>query len=310
MSEIEIKAIEIENGFFVKSSRVLTNFILNGGMKTQKSYDSGWLFVPRKITDIKSIVKGERINERYELKNPEMVSDHIPLIMPKDEVMCCSCKSFFCGCEWTDDYSHLRSLYKEAYELEEDTMKDEEFTWSIYGKSDKSFSRDGFEITREGSHYNDYRPTKYNIVEGFKYTNLEDSMLYPSVLKSTLPCKLSRSSWYNVVRYHIKARIDSRYAHITSDYDFCLTVKKRVLENVEDIVLYGKKRTLQERDITIFECAPKGYQSYTVIDEIKGDDYSDLVIKIKKYLHELMVKINTPTYKCDCCDGYGYIVKS
>ena len=53
-----------------------------------------------------------------------------------------------------------------------------------------------------------------------------------------------------------------------------------------------------------------GYDKYTIIPELQADNIQDLVDRLKFYLETLMEEINKEANKCECCNGYGYIVKS
>ncbi len=310
---IEIEAIELNNGFFIKrkgnnyrNHNFPSAFSYNDGMTLHSTHSSDWQFIARKITSVTDVVSGEKINERFELKNPEMESDHIPLLMPKEEVTCCDCSHFFCGCDWKDDYSHLRSLYTYLYDTLPDSTKPVEFTWTTVGKATVDFEYTDFMLNIGKDHSSDpATPRKLGSLA--EYKNIEDSILYPSVMCSELPCMLPSNRWYAVIRAHINSNIDPRFAYVSSNYKFCLTVKKKCFKTIEESVLSVGKKALRAEEVVIFETSPSSYNAYSVIPPISGENYQDLMEKINFYLSALMEKINKPTCVCDKCNGHGYV---
>jgi hypothetical protein len=136
-------------------------------------------------------------------------------------------------------------------------------------------------------------------------------------LRVNRPCKINTEDLYKIVREFVKTNINPKYARITSDYDFCFTVKKLIpLSETKtyqaDISRTKKQRWVtkyvNEREVTVFEMAPKAYQHYTVIQPIEGNNYQDLEKNIDDYLTKLITYINEPLVDCPHCKGRGVIM--
>ncbi|MFF2834279.1 hypothetical protein ACFVSK_21145, partial [Cellulosimicrobium cellulans] len=126
---------------------------------------------------------------------------------------------------------------------------------------------------------------------------------------------LSRADSYRNVRNYVKTHIDTRWAKITSDYDFCFTVSKEISHEPEEFrVNIGKRKPKYEtrytrsRTTKVYEVAPSSYNSYPVIQPFEGKNEEDLKQNIQKYLDELMEAINKPLVECVHCKGYGVIL--
>ena len=116
---------------------------------------------------------------------------------------------------------------------------------------------------------------------------------------------------------------------ITSDYDFCFTVKRKLYHPPVEIKTEIKKqngrsyatpkfntRTKAYDSVQIFEMTwagyrgNGGYEGYTCIPALEGSSLKDISERLKYYLETLMEEINKELDKCSCCKGHGYIVKS
>lgn len=148
-----------------------------------------------------------------------------------------------------------------------------------------------------------------------KYSLLDQIAIHPILLPER-PCKLTVEQSYQIIREHIKRHIQRDHAIISSDYDFCLTVKKviQLAENEPYQITGGTKRRptketryRTDRDVVVFETAPKQYQSYTVTTPFIGTSYEDLQANIKSFLDDLMARINEPVKDCPHCKGRGVI---
>lgn len=69
-----------------------------------------------------------------------------------------------------------------------------------------------------------------------------------------------------------------------------------------------EKRFQTKRGVEIYNVAPKPYQSYPIVEPFSGKDVEDLKSNIKKFLDDLMAKINEPLVECKCCKGRGVIL--
>ncbi len=114
----------------------------------------------------------------------------------------------------------------------------------------------------------------------------------PDILLTDQPCYLTSPDMYKIIRKHVKDNINTNMATITSDYDFCFTVKKRIKlakkhKYKVDISRIGSKRSKYETRYTtinekeIFEMTHKaekdgGYNEYSPIQSFHGDNQKDL----------------------------------
>ena len=132
------------------------------------------------------------------------------------------------------------------------------------------------------------------------YTELEKA-LTPEVLLHERPCFLPSEQTYSIIRAYIQNNINGAVARITSDYDFCFTVKKKVAvkpwtKRREILTSRGKSYRppkfftshVEYREVEIFEMTPAKakYGTYTVIEGFKGDNYRNLADNIRAYLDE------------------------
>lgn len=142
----------------------------------------------------------------------------------------------------------------------------------------------------------------------------------PDIAWHLYPCSVDSHTTYRIIRAHVKDHIDPLFAEITSDYDFCFTVKKKVriipfVRRWEETKLTGKSyrpprfrtKMVDYESHEVFEMthAKEKYRGYTVVDGFKGESLSDLAANIDRYLAELIGVINAPLAQCPHCGGKG-----
>ena len=147
-------------------------------------------------------------------------------------------------------------------------------------------------------------------------------MMTPDLLLHNQPCSISSEQTYKIIRKHVSDNIDPKWAVITSDYDFCFTVKKKIAikpitrtyeQTKSNGRSYAKPRlstkTTTHKESEIFEMTHSGrcYKGYTPISGFKGDSLQELINNIDQYLSELMTYINEPLSECQHCNGTGHI---
>src|SRR5690606_8446244 len=198
------------------------------------------------------------------------------------------------------EFYEVKGLYDFKYETEEAGFEEIPFEVNVAEEVDGEF-----EIVRM-----EHEP---------KYSLLDRITTHP-ILLPTKPCHLTNEQSYRIIRNHVKANINPKYARITSDYDFCFTVKKIIdlympheyTVNINQHYPRRKpkyeKRYNRTREETVYEVAPKSYQDYTVVEPFSGKDYEDLKRNIDAFLHNLMEMINEPVVECECCKGRGVVL--
>lgn len=148
-------------------------------------------------------------NRRWELKEGYPESELTPKVLAYDEL---------------DSDDDIYALYVSKYDTVEGVWEEIEFDVEI--------------LSEEESFY----------IEKPKYKgtpSLMTQLTTNPLLHAQRECSLSGKEFYNVIRNYIKTFIDGRYAKITSDYDFCLTVEKviHLTEPVPYTVGGGTKKT-------------------------------------------------------------------
>lgn len=196
--------------------------------------------------------------------------------------------------DWDED-DDIAGLYSPVYDVVKGELEEVEFEIEV--------------LSEEENFY----------IEKPKYPstpNLIVALTTDKALHSERPCSLTSAEFYKIVREHIKRNIDGRYARITSDYDFCFTVKKVIKlatpsSYKTDI---GTKRRPNivtrynpSKEVTVFEAAPSPREGYTVLAGISGKNQKDLEDKVDKYLEEAIRIINKPLEECSHCDGTGCV---
>jgi hypothetical protein len=264
----------------------------------------------------------QAINERYVLNNDAVGG--IAAILRKDEV-----ERDDDGC-WIGSHKGLDSLYRSECDWLDLGFKAQEFDSQPLGKLTFAKLGDptGFSYKLHGERWNekardtlDYKNliSEYSWLTGIDVDDISKAMT-PNVAWHLYPCSVSSHMTYRIIRAHVKDHIDPLFAQVTSDYDFCFTVKKKVrivpfVKRWEETKLNGKSyrprrfRTKQvDYDLhEVFEMthAKENYRGYTVVEGFKGDSLADLAANIDHYLQDLMAVINAPLTQCPHCGGKG-----
>lgn len=153
-----------------------------------------------------------------------------------------------------------------------------------------------------------------------------ERLLVPEFLIHERPCCLSSHQMYKIVRNYVKENYDRQCAAITSDYDFCFTVKRRVKKAVptetkieqytRQLRSYKPPRFKTEKvnealhdvfEMTYAEYKNGGYEKYTPIAPLCANSLAELATFLKRYLDELMEVINTKAEECPHCEGHGVV---
>jgi len=281
----------IDNSGYYSSA--LGNLLFDG-VKPETTYNRTWFKLPGIPKTIQKLNKGGRVNRRFTLKDGFPETAKTPQLITWQQ--------------WNaedDDgdytlFTDVRGLYEEQYEMSEDELVDVEFSLNIIEELEE------FTMTA----------TKYVMTYNFI-----DMLNTNPVLLPLKPCSLDAQQSYNIIRAYVKTHIDPRWAKITSDYDFCFTVKKVIaLTEAEEYAVdinnlgFGKKRKpkyetryRKTRETEVYEVAPKSYQSYSIVQPFAGKDYEALQSNIQAFLEDLMKTINAPLIDCPHCNGSGIV---
>lgn len=257
--------------------------------KTNKNYWYKLSAIPKKVEKKKP---NERVNQRYELKTGYVATELMPLVI--------TMTMYNSGI-----YNNVIGLYSLKYEEVDDGYEEIEF------KINEIYKRKDFEFV----------PNKYN-AEVDLLTQIE----YPEEAHQDMPCRVTSSQMFKIIRNYVKRHIDLNYAEIESDYDFHFKVSKRIgLNNLYTKMIDTNKqfldkrrkpkwveKTISDRKAVILnikrDSSDKNYGAdCQIAPSITGENYQDLTEKIDKYLDELMKTINKNYCECPNCDGWGIV---
>ena len=222
------------------------------------------------------------------------------------------------------EFSQVSGMYQEKYEMIEGTWKPKAFEIQILGELEVSNWKKPEAMTVRHVTGEGYReqivPVDLSTI--VCYSDIE-RMLTPEFLLHNRPCTLSSDQVYKIVRAHIKENINPSAAEITSDYDFCFKVARKIahkpISHKQEITKANgrsythprfKTYTTTYKLVDIFEMTPasRKYQGYTPIQGWSADNLEDMKEQVKTYLDTLMKEINTEYVECECCNGVGVIV--
>lgn len=169
---------------------------------------------------------------------------------------------------------------------------------------------------------NGFWDKEYDITNKDVEHQLIDKMMFPDILLSERPCKFTSKQMYDITRAYIKDNINNKYATISSDYDFCFEVKKKIKKYTPEEVTYYNifartkkqrntphKKIVKYREETIFKMtnSKSKYDGYPIIEEMTAKNETELKEKVDTWLSELIKKINEPLVECPHCNGLGVI---
>lgn len=305
------------DGYYYTSS--LQNYFINSE-KPASTFKKDWFFIKDKPTIIEVMKSQPDINHRYELIDKSLASEKIPLVLTQKEA------TYYDEDDdlvWKEQYEHLSSLYKYKCDKQPNIKVKINFDFKIV----MTLHID--EITKPISISYPVQKTQWasdgttDITNGDIQHQLIDKIMFPSLLIHETPCKLSSEQVYKILRQYIKQHINYDVAVITSDYDFCFTVKKRIAlddpytESKEILKSNGRsykkpryhKRYVSTRLVEIFEMtySPENYEGYTPISGIVANNEEELKGKIDKLCKETIDMINEPLKDCPYCHGMGVI---
>lgn len=322
MNKLNIIGIKCKDCFFVtnyesKNSwnkyNSLNNFIIND-KEPEKTFDCNWNKIEKEPIKIQQYESQPVINKRYELMDKTLISEKIPEILKYEDVIIQDDDD----CIWKDIYRQYKSLYEYKYDIQPDILIDIEFQYKTILEVEEIKEYNNFNYRIPGK----WKDEVFLLSEKDIGHQLLDKIIFPEIILPSKLCELTQQQSYNIVRQYVKENIDLKVAEITSDYDFCFTVKKKIkLSKDEEYQVdvnnsYFQKRKRKPkletryRKYNMIECfnmAPNVYNNYKVIQGFKGKDQDDLKNNIDDYLKNLIEYINEPLEECPHCKGLGVI---
>lgn len=286
------------------------------------------------LEGLQEITKCEKLKAATTKHNGYKLLDTLP------PSVAASLKEFYSLAEvgqyWNDDtdqteftnkeFAAVRSMYKESYEEVPAYWYEVEIKHNLLGELTVTNYQEPEKMIvklHAQENYGSNKTVAADLSTIACYSDIE-RMLTPEFMLHTRPCSLTSQQVYQIVRAHIKENINPRCAEITSDYNFCFTVKRKVhhspINNKTEIKKANgrsyatpkfKHNTVSYKTIELFEMtnASDKYKGYTIIEGWKADNLIDLQQQVKYYLDMLMEEINSEAVQCECCGGYGAIVK-
>lgn len=275
------------------------------GENPDKTFAKNWMRIKKfpRIVE-RRIVK--TVNARYELKDPDFASEKLPKTIPYDE---------------KENYAYdvVDSLYQYKSDTLPPQMEPVEIEIQTVLKMEK-YAEPSLKF--DAIHKFDYRDSIYQITSADVEHQLFDKLIFPEICLAHRPCSLSSKQVYDITRQYVLSHIDSEVAEITSNYDFCFTVKKRIPKIEPETVIYQNFFARKKKDrmkirtsvksfnqYEIFQMthAQENYRGYTAIPAMYANSEAELKEKMNEWLTSLMNIINAPICECPHCNGTGLL---
>ncbi len=322
---MNVLVIKHPNGFYINAGIDFKSSVyLFDGKEPTPTFDKFWFNISQFPKSVQRWERQPNINFRYVLRDMSLLSDRVKKEFAREEVAEYDQSAY--DWIWKPEYATLRSLYELVSDPQPDKLSDIEFSANLIFEVDheaqelKTFS---YPVNRNSSKNSGFD----EITNTALRHRLLDEITIPNLYLNERPCKLTSKQTYNIVRQHVKLHINPQFAVVTSDYDFCFTVKKRIKLavpvkysvdiNNTNIFSKRKKKPIYEdryhttKEVEIFEMTSMEdkYKGYTPIPGIEGENEEDLKNKLDAYLEDLMSYINEPMEECPNCKGNGILLR-
>jgi len=294
------------SGYDFNYHRNQVDKLLFDGENPISTHALNWFMISKYPNKIQRLVTGKKDNWRYELKDESMQSPKLPLTIPYEERE-----------EYGEDI--INALYCCQYDTLPDELEDVDCELTLMCEVSNYKESPPFEYRAAKKH--DFSDRVYTVTnENIKHS-LIDQIILPPPLLANSPCSLSSKEVYDVTRQFIKDNINTKYATITSDYDFCFEVKKIIPLIAPQTVTYqnyfakSKKErskvqfaTYKHKETTIFQMThtQSNYNNYTPIHGFQAGSEYELKEMLDTFLNDLITVINQPLAQCPHCKGTGY----
>jgi hypothetical protein len=98
-------------------------------------------------------------------------------------------------------------------------------------------------------------------------------MIFPEVLLHNRPCSFTSKAVYDITRQYVLNHIDHSVAEITSNYDFCFEVQKKIPLHVPEKITYQNFFGRTKRERSKVHTAIKEYRKSTVFEMTSNVDH-------------------------------------
>lgn len=311
MKELETTIVKAPNGYFFTVSGIssyLDTFVDDKNLKDLTTFNSNWYRTDSLPKIVKTVRKSQEF-VKWVLKAGFPVTEMTPAeILDKD----------YFNTVYDDEDNAVTNNRSDLFGLYT-SMTDEVEEVTEYKLVSKSIIKsESIEepIVFQGS------AAWNNVTEIKPQSDLLALCMFPNIMLPTKGSALSSEALYKIIRYHIKTNIDGRYAQVTSDYDFCFTVEKRILHPpvayTFDDNLFTKKKPKYKtayqdhKNVTLFKMTSlkDSYRGYPVLPGISAKSQKELKQKVETVLNDLMTEINKPLVECSKCHGAGVEMKT
>ena len=276
------------------------------GEKAEPTFERNWMKINQFPKTIERDSVARYTNERYELEDKDIASTKLPIVIAKEE---------------RENYSDhiIETLYRYKYEMLPLTKEVVDATVLTVLKLDE-YSKPSIAFEAIGKF--DYADKTYSITSTDLNHQMLDKIIFPEVCLAHRPCSLTSKQVYAITRQYVLSHIDSATAKVTSNYDFCFTVKKIVPKMEPETVTYHNMfaRTKKERakvktsvktytEYEIFAMTndQDRHQGYAAIPGMVAKSEAELQEKMDEWLTTLIAVINTPLQECPHCKGTGLL---
>lgn len=319
--EVVIEQYKTNIGNFVKvkgayASNPFNSYLLNELNANEVQVFNGYAKLDQEVTSVKQLFPARYEVEHFILKDPELESVKLPLVVDStydDEEM-----------EYVADNAGYEAMYRPVYKESPAIELSVPFSVVTLGEYvvDNPTNLKDRKIRLSKEQYTRGEVRDVELSSAVVYEDIV-KLLTPEFLLHEAPCKLTSHQMYKIVRQYLLENLDMKENIITSNYDFCFTVKKRVHTKpfiVNESYIAGRNKwktksvTKNEKQVEVFEMTysgykgKNGYEGYTCIPELHGDNLEDLYNKLESFLTNLIEKLNTRVKECECCNGTGNIV--
>ena len=314
----KIDVIQTDKFALVKGGySALAQLLFDGELPQAIFSKDGWLKVKGRPAKLEKLVSQPAINHRFELKDKSLASDKIPAVLKCEDVAVYVDYNW----EWLAKYEGIESLYALVYDTPEPKRELVEFEWNVISTvpSIEDYEQFGYIVDRGR-----YKSDGTTLITNKDVTHpILDTALFPEPLLASRHSSLTSQQAYAIIRKHIQENINPAAAYISSDYDFCFIVQKRIKLAKPYQTKYEEKKVggksyrpprfttnfYSERKVEVFEMTHEGakYAKYTPIQGFSGANEGELKQNIDAFLEKLMLVINEPLVECACCQGAGVV---
>lgn len=333
-SSIKFLAYKTNLGLILKSDtgyypQELSKLYLINNRVVSPLNNNWFLLDDQEITSVKKKVPESQVQVGWELDSTNQIAG---LGLPKTQTME-ELKYFYNSSEEEYQYQGLLAgvgnLYKKVFETVPECWEDVDFEIQIIRNLEIENISKPVEMKIMSYHQGNFgvKPLEFDLKSVTTWDELE-KILTPEFLLHERPCEISSQNLYKIIRTHIVQNLDRTKCKITSDYDFCFTVKRlvQVKPYVVKIEQYKgafksynppkfKNETITVKEVDCFEMTHdqgdgngRGYKGYTIIPALKANNLKQLSEYLKQYLDDLITNLNTPVVECQHCNGTGHIV--